>query len=151
MMRESGEPPFDFMSSSRLPNFHCSAIFSLFLWSVLIPSCRGYVNWIYPSKEDNDLVFNYIDTVYFTWTSSIRDPYMNLWCAPSPTVAQSSTYGRSHLALRDPQPIQSPSPGGKPPKRINQALKCGETYSVPRRSLNQWHKPSVIPIQRLFQ
>ena len=149
VMRESSGPRNAPTSSPKFYTVHCSAMFPLLLWSVLVSSCSGYVDWIYPSDEDNGLVFNYIDTVYFTWTSNIGDPYMNLWCAPSPTDAQSPTYGKTRLALRDlPHPFAIPR--RKTPQKENQALKCGEKYSIPQRSLNQWHKPSVIPIQGLL-
>lgn len=98
-------------------NFHCSAIFPLLLWSVLVSSCSGYVNCIYPSQNDTRFVFNYIDTVYFTWTSNITDPYMNLWCAPSPTSPQSSTYGKIHLAPTDPPQLQAETPHPLPQTR----------------------------------
>ncbi|KAL2056352.1 hypothetical protein ABVK25_003375 [Lepraria finkii] len=80
------------MSFCKFKNVHCTAIFFLLVWSVFVSSCSGFVNWIYPGVETSGLTFNYIDTVYFTWTSSIADPYMNLWCAPSNTSAQSKTY-----------------------------------------------------------
>ena len=47
------------------------------------------------------MTFNYIDTVYFTWTSDINGPWMNLWCAPSPNANQSKTYGKSHFQIED--------------------------------------------------
>ena len=148
VMRESSNPRYARTSPPKFFNLHCSAIFPLLLWSALASSCSGYVNWIYPSKEDNGLVFNYIDTVYFTWTSSITGPYMNLWCAPTPTSAQSSTYGKIYPALRNP-PHHSPSPGRETPQKENQSLTCGETYSIPQQSINERHKPSVIPLQRI--
>ncbi|KAK4694506.1 hypothetical protein P7C71_g3092, partial [Lecanoromycetidae sp. Uapishka_2] len=70
---------------------HHSIIAFLLASSIHILPCSGYVNWIYPSNTTTGLVFNYIDTVYFTWTSSITDPYMNLWCTPSDSTQQSST------------------------------------------------------------
>lgn len=38
------------------------------------------------------MTFNHADTVYFTWTSDIDGPWMNLCCAPSPSANQSKTY-----------------------------------------------------------
>ena len=67
----------------------------LFAWVGLVPACYGYVDWIYPGDGDHDLTFNYIDVVYFTWSSSIAEPWMNLWCAPSPSDPQSKVYGKS--------------------------------------------------------
>ena len=103
-MRESSDPRYAPASFPRYHNLHCSAIFPFLLRSFLVSSCSGSVNWIYPSKEEegNSLVFNYIDTVYFTWTSNITDPYMNLWCSHTPSGPQTSTYSKTHPALRDP-------------------------------------------------
>ena len=90
-------------------SLHCSAIFRLLLCSVLVSSCNGYANVIYPSEEDTPLTFNYIDTVNFTWISNITDPWMNLWCSPTPTSAQSHTYGKAYLAPRKaPHPFAIP-------------------------------------------
>ena len=85
-------------------NAHCSTIFSLALlvWTNFVPSCNGYVNWIFPGPEDSGLTFNYDDTVYFTWTSNITDPWMNLWCAPNQSSHQSSTYGKTCITLKTP-------------------------------------------------
>ena len=73
-----------------------SNVFLVFLY-MLVPYCSGYVNWTYPGPENSGLTFNYKDIVYFTWTSSIDSPWMNLWCAPSHTKPQSSTYGKIHI------------------------------------------------------
>ena len=100
-MRESSEPRFELMISYSSQNVHCSTIFFLLLWNLLIGSCSGYVNWIYPGVENTGLTFNYIDIVYFTWTSNITGPWMNLWCAPTTTSSQSKTYGKTHLAFRN--------------------------------------------------
>ena len=75
---------------------------SLFVWANLVSACCGYVDWIYPSIQDTDLTFNYIDVVYFTWVSSVDKPWMNLWCAPSPSESQSKEYGKSYAQC---QPI----------------------------------------------
>lgn len=69
---------------------------ALIVWIGLLPLCWGYVNWIYPGPLNNNLTFNYIDSVYFTWASSVEEPWMNLWCAPSPSDAQSRNYRKSH-------------------------------------------------------
>ena len=66
----------------------------LLVCSVFVVPCEGYVTWVYPSDNDTGLTFNYIDTVYFTWKSSISGPWMNLWCAPNHTSPQSSTFGK---------------------------------------------------------
>ena len=94
-------PCFDVMLFCRLQNVFGSAMFFLLLWSILMISCNGYVDWIYPNSSipNGALTFNYIDTVYFTWTSSISSPWMNMWCGTT-TTAQSSTYGKIHIALR---------------------------------------------------
>ena len=55
---------------------------------VFIPPCTGYVNWIYPAASSTSLTYNYIDTVYFTWTSNITNPTLGLWCA----TANSQTF-----------------------------------------------------------
>lgn len=62
--------------------------------SIYVLPCSGFVDWIYPIHNKTGLVCNYIDTVYFTWTSNITDPYMNLWCTPSGSTVQCSTYGK---------------------------------------------------------
>lgn len=69
---------------------------------ILVSFCSGSVDWIYPSAQMTGMTFNYIDTVYFTWTSDIDGPWMNLWCAPSPSANQSKTYGKSHFQIADP-------------------------------------------------
>lgn len=66
---------------------------------VCVPFCNGYVDWLYPGLNNSNLTFNYKYTVYFTWTSSITDPWMNLWCAPSLTAPQSSTYGEIQVYI----------------------------------------------------
>ena len=77
--------------------FYAVQLFPLLLYCILASSCCGYVHWIYPNSLDHGLTFNYVDTVYFTWTSSIAEPWMNLWCAPNQTSPQSETYGKAHL------------------------------------------------------
>ena len=101
-MGESSDARFGLICFHRSQNIHCRAILFLLLWSVLVTSCSGYVDWIYPGNENKGLTFNYIDTVYFAWTSSIADPWMNLWCAPNDSSPQSLTYGKTHIALGDP-------------------------------------------------
>jgi hypothetical protein len=82
----------------------CSAMLYLLFWGILVLPCSGWVTWIYPVTPN--LTFNYIDVVYFTWTSDITEAeqaWMNLWCAPSPTAPQSSIYGKfptHHAELR---------------------------------------------------
>ena len=94
-------PCFDVMLFCRSQNVFGSAIFFLLLWSILMISCNGYVDWIYPNSgiPNGALIFNYIDTVYFTWTSSISSPWMNMWCGTT-TTAQSPTYGKTDLVFR---------------------------------------------------
>ena len=85
-----------------LLGFHLNAMFgavgfwSLSVWGSLVFTCCGYVNFIYPSIRDNNLTFNDIDVVYFTWVSSVDEPWMNLWCAPNSSVPQSKDYGKSY-------------------------------------------------------
>ncbi len=146
-MGESSDPRFDLVYFHRSQKIHCRAILFLILWNVLVTSCNGYVYWIYPDNENKGLTFNYIDTVYFTWISSIADPWMNLWCAPNHSSPQSSTYGKTHIASRDPmRPTWTPGP-----TRRHRALKCNGLYSVPQRSINEWHESSVVPVQRVLQ
>ena len=57
-------------------------------------STSSHVNWIYPGPLNSGLTFNYIDTVYFTWESSIADPWMNLWCSPGGNSPQSPLQGK---------------------------------------------------------
>ena len=66
-----------------------------FVMSIWVGLCCGYVGFIYPGNQDLNLTFNYIDVVYFTWTSSIDDPWMNLWCAVNSSVPQSIDYRKS--------------------------------------------------------
>ena len=54
----------------------------LFVMSIWVGVCRGYASFIYPGYRDQNLTFNYIDVVYFTWTSSIDGPWMNLCVLP---------------------------------------------------------------------
>ncbi|KAL2054958.1 hypothetical protein ABVK25_004780 [Lepraria finkii] len=98
---------------------------------VFIPPCTGYVNWIYPTARSTSLTYNYIDTVYFTWTSNITNPTLGLWCAtansqtfvsPPPwastvpmngSIAQSFPYGKyfngtCHMDLYSPEPGAAP-------------------------------------------
>ena len=82
------------MSVCRFENAHRGTIISLFFSSTLLSSCNGYVNWIYPGAETSGLVYNHVDTVYFTWVSNITGPSMNLWCAPSYSNIQSQSPGK---------------------------------------------------------
>lgn len=98
-MRESSNPRFGLTVFYRFRNIHCSAIF-FFLWHLLITSCSGSINWVYPGAENTGLTFNYIDIVYFTWTSNFTSLWMDLWCAPNPTSPQSQNYGKTYQTLR---------------------------------------------------
>ncbi len=64
----------------------------LLVMAVWVGLSCGYVDFLFPGNRDHDLTFNYIDIVYFTWTSSIDGPWMNLWCAPNPNEPQSKDY-----------------------------------------------------------
>ena len=99
MVRKSSDLRFGLFGFHTSQNIHRRTIYFSLLCSVLVTSCSGYVDWIYPSNDDKGLTFNYIDTVYFTWTSSIDEPWMNLWCAPNHSSPQSSTYGKIDIAL----------------------------------------------------
>lgn len=67
----------------------------LLVFSVWVDVCCGYVDWIFPGPNNPNLTFNYIDIVYFTWASSVEQPYMNLWCSPTPSDPQSKDYRKS--------------------------------------------------------
>lgn len=64
--------------------------------SFYVGLCQGYAAFIYPGHQDQYLTFNYVDIVYFTWTTSIAEPYMNLWCSPNSSVSQSDIYRKSY-------------------------------------------------------
>ncbi len=81
---------------------------ALLIWGALLPLCWGYVDWIYPGPLNHNLTFNYIDSVYFTWASSVEVPWMNLWCAPSPSDAQSINYCKSHTPSLSNSPADQP-------------------------------------------
>lgn len=67
-----------------------------------MPSCSGYVDWIYPNAETTGMTFNYNDVVYFTWTSNITTPWMKLWCKPGLT---------GNRSIGKPNPGRNPGPG----------------------------------------
>ena len=67
----------------------------LLVSSIFVPGCGGNVKWIFPGPEDLSLIFNYMDTVFLTWTSDIDDEsylYMNLWCANDPDQIENQTH-----------------------------------------------------------
>lgn len=90
------------MSYNILQDVHCSLVLSLIVRSMLLPSCSGYVDWIYPNAETTGMTFNYNDVVYFTWTSNITSPWMKLWCKPS---------GTGNHSIGKPNPGREPCPG----------------------------------------
>ena len=118
--------------------------FFLLVWSLLVSSCSSYVNFIYPNSTDTGMTFNYIDTVYFTWTSSVVGPWMNLWCAPNQTSPQSKLQGKAFVSIEPPIQFNQTHGGGK-------TLKSVESNSVPRPSVHKWHQPSILSVQRIRQ
>lgn len=77
------------MSSGKLPRRGLRASPTIVFLNGLVSSCSAYVDWIYPDPQKKGDTYNYIDTVYFTWTSNITDLWMNLWCAPNSSTRQS--------------------------------------------------------------
>ena len=120
----------------------------LSVWIGLVPACCGYVQWIYPGDGVNNLTFNYIDIVYFTWASSVDKPCMILWCAPTPTEPQSKGYSKScapdYAAYKN---LNRPQNGGL--KKCDESLHCIIRNSILRASANQRLQPSILPVQRL--
>lgn len=61
------------------------------------------MRWIFPGPEDLSLIFNYMDTVFLTWTSNIDDEpylYMNLWCAKDPDQNENETHAISKVSIQ---------------------------------------------------
>lgn len=92
----------------------------VFVMSVWVGQCCGYVGFIYPSPQDQNLTFNYIDVVYFTWTSNIAEPWMNLWCAHNSSVLQSHNYRESYPQCYTAHPRAT----GHRTKILNRADMC---------------------------
>ncbi|KAL2036625.1 hypothetical protein N7G274_010651 [Stereocaulon virgatum] len=105
-------PSISTMSSYRSGGLQYTAVLILLIWNLLVSSCRGYVKWIYPNSDNSRSTFNYIDTVYFTWVSSIPDPSLSLWCGQSSSpnavtrvyhVGETSTNGTNATSLLYPE------------------------------------------------
>ena len=112
----------------------------------LVPACYGYIIWIYPGKGNNNLTCNYVDVVYFRWASDANDPWVNLWCAPSPSEPQSKDYGNTcaqvHAAYKTVK--KSPKNGGS--KRGHESSHCMKRNGIPKANADQGLKPSIIPL-----
>ena len=116
-----------------------------YIWISLVPACCAFTDWIYPGNGDSNLTFNYVDVVYFTWASSIDEPWMNLWCAPSSNEPQSKDYGKSRAqGYTDHRVVGKPKDGGL--KEGDESSHCMKRNSVPLASANQWLEPSILPI-----
>jgi hypothetical protein len=60
-------------------------MFYLLIWGIFVFPCSGWVDFVYPKAPK--LTFNYIDTIYITWTSDISqsaDPLLSIWCETKP-------------------------------------------------------------------
>ena len=108
----------------------------------LIPACCGFTDWIYPGQDDSNLTFNYIDVVYFTWASSIDEPWMNLWCAPRAGEPQSKDYGKFCAQGCTASKSEGLQVGGESSHFLN----CN---SIPLAGADQRFQPPVLPVQRL--
>jgi hypothetical protein len=96
-------------------NPSCLAMFYLLVWGTFVIPCRGWVDWSYPASAN--LTFNYIDTVYFTWTSNISDLIggsLSIWCstpgkllvlhAELPSSKGANKHKRGIYSARSPEP-----------------------------------------------
>ena len=128
--------------------FGAICLWSLLIWGSLVSTCCGYVDFIYPSTQDKNLVFNYIDVVYFTWASSVDQPWMNLWCAPNPSLPQSKDYGKSYRQYH-PRSLNQHSTINQSSKNNQRKLTRMKRNSIPRPSPPQRQQPPILPLHRL--
>ena len=105
----------------------------------LVPACYGFTDWIYPGQDDSNLTFNYIDVVYFTWASSIDEPWMNLWCAPTGDEPQSKDYGMFCAQGYKASEGEALQVGGESSHDM-------KSYSIPLASADQRFQPSILPV-----
>lgn len=52
----------------------------LLLFTLNLPACDGWVNWIYPPFGVGQITYNYLDEVWFTWQSNYTDPGLYMYC-----------------------------------------------------------------------
>ena len=78
--------------------FHTIIPSSLFLviFNLLVSQSLG--SWVYPPPKSSEFpVFNYIDTMNTSWTTTIPEPHVLLiWCHPQESSKDYYRLGKTH-------------------------------------------------------